>query len=585
MGSVVDGAFRLGSWLVEPGVNRVSRNGTSTQLEPKVMAFLVCLAAHAPEPVPKEKLLQEVWPNTFVSEGVLTRSIHELRQVFQDEAREPRVIETIAKGGYRLVVPVTRASRVVFAPLAAQSARPVDQRPGDRVAVFPLANPDGSPDTEYLLSGIPGSIIRGLSPLPGLTVVAGGVVPGDGSREENAEAFGRKFSVGTALLGRLLQRRTKLRLQVDLVDTKTGEALWADQFDRDFAELFLVEDAIVNEVSKQLRLNLREEDARLRKRYTENAEAYQFYLRGRYWCESRTAEGFTKGVEYFKNAIQTDPQYALAYAQLAVGLYTPGYYGHCRPQDNFPAARAFAAKALELDDSLAEAHEALASLNTFDWRWADAEEEYRRSLEINPNHALSHFHYSMCLAEVGRYREAVSEAIEAQVRDPLSGVLNAGLAWTLWAAREYDKCVEQSRTATELDPNSLFSRIAAGVSYEQNEMYRESIAEFQEGINRHGGPMFLGFQGHALARSGDKASGWDNIHRMEELSKTTFVTPAYLALTYAGLEENDLAIRSLQAAYENRDTFLVFTRLLPQFDNLRSDPRFGDLLRRMNFPS
>jgi DNA-binding winged helix-turn-helix (wHTH) protein/tetratricopeptide (TPR) repeat protein len=585
MGSVVDGAFRLGSWLVEPGVNRVSRNGTSTQLEPKVMAFLVCLAAHAPEPVPKEKLLQEVWPNTFVSEGVLTRSIHELRQVFQDEAKEPRVIETIAKGGYRLVVPVTRASRVVFAPLAAQSARPVHQRPGDRVAVFPLANPDGSPDTEYLLSGIPGSIIRGLSPLPGLTVVAGGVVPGDGSREENAEAFGRKFSVGTALLGRLLQRRTKLRLQVDLVDTKTGEALWADQFDRDFAELFLVEDAIVNEVSKQLRLNLREEDARLRKRYTENAEAYQFYLRGRYWCESRTAEGFTKGVEYFKNAIQTDPQYALAYAQLAVGLYTPGYYGHCRPQDNFPAARAFAAKALELDDSLAEAHEALASLNTFDWRWADAEEEYRRSLEINPNHALSHFHYSMCLAEVGRYREAVSEAIEAQVRDPLSGVLNAGLAWTLWAAREYDKCVEQSRTATELDPNSLFSRIAAGVSYEQNEMYRESIAEFQEGINRHGGPMFLGFQGHALARSGDKASAWDNIHRMEELSKTTFVTPAYLALTYAGLEENDLAIRSLQAAYENRDTFLVFTRLLPQFDNLRSDPRFGDLLRRMNFPS
>jgi tetratricopeptide (TPR) repeat protein len=416
-------------------------------------------------------------------------------------------------------------------------------------------------------------------------VVAGGIVPGEENPEGNAQAFGRKFRVGTALLGRLLQRRTKLRLQVDLVDTKTGQELWADQYDRDFAELFLVEDDIIGEVSKQLRMNIGAEDAELGKRYSENPEAYQLYLRGRHWCESRTAEGFEKGVEYFKNAIQADPRYALAYAQLAVALYTPGFYGHCRPQDNFPAARAFATKALELDDGLAEAHEALASLNTFDWRWTEAEEEFRRSLEINPNHALSHFHYSMCLAELGRYGEAVSEATEAQVRDPLSGLLNAGLAWTLWAAREYDKSVEQSRTATELDPNSLFSRIAAGVSYEQNEMYRESIAEFQEGINRHGGPMFLGFQGNAFALSGDKASAWENIRQMEELSKTTFVTPAYLALTYAGLEEKDLAIQSLQAAYENRDTFLIFARLLPQFDNLRSDSRFRDLLHRMNFPS
>jgi len=554
---------RFGSFEVDLRAGELRKQGVKIKIQEQPLQILAALLEHPGEVVTREELRSRLWSSdTFVDfDHSLNKAINKLREALGDSADSPHFIETLAKRGYRFV-------------------GPCDQRPGDRVAVFPLANPDGSPDTEYLLSGIPGSIIRGLSPLPGLTVVAGSIVPGDGNPKGDAQAFGRKFSVGTALLGRLLQRRTKVRLQVDLVDTKTGEELWADQYDRDFAELFLVQDDVVREVSRQLRPNLREEHARQSKRYTENAEAYQLYLRGRHWCESRTAEGFKKGIDYFKRAIQVDPKYALAYAQLAVALYTPGFYGQCRPQDNFPAARAIADKAVELDNGLAEGHEALATLNTFDWRWTEAEEEYRRSLEINPNHALSHFHYSMCLAELGRCREAVSEATEAQVRDPLSGVLNAGLAWTLFAARDYEKCLKQSLTATELDPNSLFARITAGLAYEQNGMYRESIAEFQEGINRHGGSMFLGFQGHTFARSGDKASAWNNIHRMEELSKTS----AYLALVYAGLEEKDLAIRSLEVAYEDRDSFLVFARMAPQFDNLRSDSRFQDLLRRMNFP-
>jgi DNA-binding winged helix-turn-helix (wHTH) protein/tetratricopeptide (TPR) repeat protein len=586
VGAVVDGDFRLRSWLVQPSLNTVSRNGTSIQLEPKVMSVLVCLAEHAPEPVSKEKLLQQVWPDTFVGEGVLTRSISELRRVFEDEAKEPRVIQTIAKRGYRLMAPVTPAAgKVVVVPAAAQSAGPGDQRASDRVAIFPLANPGGSPDVEYLLSGIPGSIIRGLSPLPGLTVVAGGIVPSNGNQEGNVQAFGRKFSVGTALLGRLLERRTKLCLQVDLVDTKTGKELWADQFDRDFAELFLVEDAVVNEVSKQLRLNLGKEDARLRKRYTENVEAYQLYLRGRYWCESRTAEGFKKGIEYLKNAIQVDPRYALAYAELATVLYLPGYYGMVRPQESFPNARSAAETALELDGDLAEAREALATLNLFDWRWEDAEREYKLCLEINPNHTLSHYHYAFCLCELGRYREAITEAKEAQLRDPLSGPTNAGLAWTYWAAGQYEKALQQALIATELAPHSMFARVTAGVAYEQNGMYHDSIAEFQEGIDRHGGSMFLGFQGHAFACSGDEASARNNVRKLQNLSKEQYVAPSHLAMTFAGLEEKDLAIQSLQRAYENRDSFLVFTRMLPQFDNLRSDSRFQDLLQRMNFPS
>jgi DNA-binding winged helix-turn-helix (wHTH) protein/tetratricopeptide (TPR) repeat protein len=582
----VDRDFRLLSWLVQPSLNTVSHSGASIQLEPKVMSVLVCLAEHAPEPVSKEALLQQVWPDTFVGEGVLTRSISELRRVLQDEAKNPRVIQTIARRGYRLMAPVTPASgKLAVVPISAQSSAPGDQHPDERVAVFPLANPDGSPDAEYLLSGIPGSIIRGLSPLPGLTVVAGGVVAGNGNREGNAQAFGRKFSVGTAITGRLLQRRTKLRLQVDLVDTKTGETLWADQYDRDFAELFLVQDDVVREVSKQLRLNLGEKNTRLSKHCTENAEAYQLYLRGRHWCESRTAEGFRKGVEYFKNAIQIDSQYALAYAELATVLYLPGYYGMVRPQESFPNARSAAERALELDDGLVEGHEALATLNLFDWRWEDAEREYKRCLEINPNHALSHFHYSAYLAELGRYPEAIREATEAQTRDPLSGLINAGLAWTLWAARQYEKGLQQALIATELNPQSILARVAAGACYEQSGMYRESIKEFEEGIQRNGSSIFVGFQGHAFARSGDRASAWNNIRKLQDLSKERYVAPSHLAIVFSGLDEKDLAIQALQTAYENRDSFLVFLRMLPQFDNLRSDARFQDLLHRMNFPS
>jgi DNA-binding winged helix-turn-helix (wHTH) protein len=581
----LNGDFRLESWLVRPSLNTVSRNNGSIQLEPKVMSVLVCLAEHAPEPVSKERLLQQVWSDTFVGEGVLTRAISELRRVFEDNAKEPRIIQTIAKRGYRLLAPVLPvSSKVEVVPTAAPSPVPADQCATDRIAVFPLSNPEGSPDAEYLLSGIPGSIIRGLSPLPGLTVVAGRTVPSDENQDGNALAFGRRFSVETALVGRLLQRRTKLRLQVDLVDTKTGEQLWADQYDRDFRELFLVQDDVVNDLSKQLRLNLGDEEARMNRRYTESAEAYQHYLKGRHWFESRTWDGFRKSIEYFRNAIQADPEYALAYADLAAVLYLPGYYGMVQPQQSFPNARSTAEKALELDDKLVEGHEALATLNLFDWRWADAEREYKQCLAINPNHTLSHYHYAMCLSEMGRFTEAITEAKEAQIRDPLSGPMNACLAFTLWAAGQYEKALPQALIGTELNPHSIFARIISGICYEQNGMYRESIGEFQEGIQRNGGSMFLGFQGHAFAAAGEKARAWNNVRKLERLSKERYVASSHLAITLAGLGERDRAIQALQRAYEERDSFLVFARILPQFENLRSDARFQDLLERMNFP-
>jgi DNA-binding winged helix-turn-helix (wHTH) protein len=576
--------FQIGPWLVHPSLNTISRGGNNVHLEPKVMEVLVCLIESAGETVPKESLIQRVWTDTFVTDDVLIRAISELRRAFEDDAKESRVIQTIPKRGYRLVAPVTGArGKAEVVPPVTESSQLGDQHPGDRVAVFPLANPDGSPDMEYLLSGIPGSIIRGLSPLPGLTVVAGGIVPGNGNQGGNAQAFGRKFSVGTALLGRLLQRRTRLRLQVDLVDTKTGQELWADQYDRDFSELFLVQDDIVKEVCQQLRVNLAGQESHLNKRYTENTDAYELYLRGRHCFESRNVEGFKKAIDYFNGAIRLDPNYALAYADLAAALYLPGYYGLVRAEESFPRARSAAEKALALDDTLPQAYEALATLNLFDWKWEAGEALYRRCLEINPNHSLSHYHYALCLSELGRFQEAITEATEAQIRDPLSAPINACLAWTFWASRQPEKALRQSLIATELDPHSMFARVTAGVSYEQNGMYKEAISEFQEAFDRNGASIFLGFQGHAFARSGDTSSAWRIVQKLEALSNERHVAPSHLAIVYAGLNEKDLAIQSLQAACQNRDSFLVFINMLPQYDNLRSDSRFQDLLRRMNF--
>jgi DNA-binding winged helix-turn-helix (wHTH) protein/tetratricopeptide (TPR) repeat protein len=578
--------FLIGPWLIKPRLNSVSCNGSKVQLEPKVMGVLVSLARHAPDPVSKEDLLRDVWHDTFVGDGVLTRSIFELRRAFGDNAKKPRVIETISKKGYRLKLAVTSTRGVVETVSRADtSAEPAGQCPGDRIAVFPLDNADGSSDIQHLLSGIPGSIIRGLSPLPGLTVVAGGDSTGKGGQEGVAQAFGRKFNVGTALLGRLLQRRTRLRMQVDLIDTKTGEELWADQYDRDFSELFLVENDVVSQVSKQLRLNSCIQERLLSKRYTENVEAYQLCLRGRHCSESRTPEGFRIGIEHLEKAIQLDPHYALAYAELATILYLPGYYGMVRAGESFSKARSAAEKALELDDELADAHEALATLNLFDWRWSDAVNEYKRSLEFNPNHVTSHYHYAFCLGELGRFQEAITEAAEAQIRNPLSGPANAALGWAFWAARQPEKALQQALVATELDPRSLLARVTAGLAYEQNGMYRESIREFQQGIDMNGGSMFLGFQSHAYARSGDQGGAWRNIRKLEDLSKEQYVAASHLAIAYAGVGEKESALSALEAAYENRDSFLVFAKVIPQFDNLRSVARFQELLRRMKFPS
>jgi tetratricopeptide (TPR) repeat protein len=374
---------------------------------------------------------------------------------------------------------------------------------------------------------------------------------------------------------------------MDLVDTVSGEELWGDQFDRDLTELFVVQDEISREVSQKLRLKMTGDDeSRLIKRHTDNIEAYQLCIRGRRSGETRSVEGFKKGVEYLSEAIRKDPDYALAYAELSQCLHMPAYYGSVSPHEAYPRTRAVALKALEMDDTLAEAHDALATvMQNYDWDWRSAEKEYKRAIELNPNYPVARLHYAMHLAARGRFEEALREAREGQIRDPMSGIMNAGLAYVLLTARQFDSCVEQALTAIDVDPTVMFGYFSLGVAYEQNGMYDAAVAVFEKAIAL-GSAVTLSktMLGHVYGVSGDAARAWDILRELQQVSQRSYVPSWSLAIVYEGLGEKDLAIESLQKALENRDALMVLIKIWPHFDTLRDDPRFHDLQCRVGLP-
>ena len=567
---------RFGSFELDLRAGELRKQGVKIKLQEQPFQILAVLLEHPGQVVTREELRSKLWPaDTFVDfDHSLNKAVNKLREALGDSAENPRFIETIPRRGYRLLAPIDPA-RESLAKRACSL---------DSVAVFPFENQGADPDAEYLAVGIPGSIIHSLSQIPNLRVIAGNAVSSSIGGEKDAQAIGRRFNVRAVLFGRILQRDSKLRLQVDLVDTVNGEELWGDQYDRDLTEIFAVQDEISREVSQKLRLRMTGEDtARLTKQHTDNIEAYRLYLRGRSNSERRSAEGFKKGVECLSEAIRKDPNYALAYAELAQCLHMPAYYGSVSPHEAYPKARGAALKALEMDDTLAEAHSALATImQNYDWDWAGSEKEYLRAIELNPNYPIAHLHYAMFLAELGRFEEAIREAKEGQSRDPMSKIMNAGVAFVLVTAREFDWCIEQSLTAIDVDPNVTFTYLSLGTAYEQKGMYPEAVVAHEKGIAL-GGSIALdkAMMGHVYAASGDHAKAWEILRELQQVSLSRYMPSWSLAIVYEGLGEKELAIQSLQKALENREALLVTIKVWPHFDKLRDDPRFQELERRV----
>jgi serine/threonine protein kinase/tetratricopeptide (TPR) repeat protein len=457
--------------------------------------------------------------------------------------------------------------------------------PIDSIAVLPFVNAGADPESEYLSDGIAESLINSLSQLPTLRVVPRSTVFRYKGQNTDPQEIGRKLGVRAVLTGRVLQRGERLNIQMELIDVTDVAQLWGEQYNRRLADIFSVQEEISREITEKLRLKLTGEERKyLTKRYTENTEAYQLYLKGRYYWNRRTPESLNKGIEYFQQAIEKDPTYALAYTGLADSYSLLGSsIGGLSPRETFPKAKAAALNALERDDTLAEAHAArgLVSLR-YDWDWPTAEREIKRAIDLNPNYATTYQWYSDYLVIMRRPSEAIDAIKRAQELDPLSIIINSVMGMRFYHERRYDQAIEQSLEALELDPNFAQTHYFLGLNYEQKTRYEDAIASLKKATTLSPGNLsYVSALGHAYAVSGHRGEAMKILGQLQDLSQHRYVSPHEMALLYAGLDEDDRAFAWLDKAYTDRSWRLVFLKLEPRFDNLHADPRFADLVRRV----
>jgi serine/threonine-protein kinase len=455
----------------------------------------------------------------------------------------------------------------------------------DSVAVLPFVNVSADPSTEYLSDGITESVINNLAQLHGLRVMARSTVFRYKGKEADPQKVGQDLRVRAVLSGRLLQRGDTLIVQAELMDVAKGSQLWGGQYNRKFADVFALQEDLSREISERLRLRLTgDEKQRLTKRYTENAEAYQLYLKGRYFWNKWNPDAAQKAIEYFQQAIDKDPGYALAYAGLADTYISRGWFGELSPREAMPKAKGAALKALEIDEGLAEAHVSLAFANfLYDWDWPAAGTHFERALVLNPAYANAHAWHSLYLAALARSDEALAEARRALDLDPASPGMNQGMGIQLIYARRFDEAIEQFRKTLEMDYHDAHAGL--GSAYAAKGMYRDALSEFEKYSELDGGtPRSIASLGYAHARLNERDQALRVLDELRALSKQRYVSAASFALVYLGLGDKDQAFAWLEKAYEEHAYSLAFLKASPTFDPLRSDPRYADLLRRVGLP-
>jgi serine/threonine-protein kinase len=453
----------------------------------------------------------------------------------------------------------------------------------DSIAVLPFVNATPDPSAEYLSDGISESLINTLSQVPQLRVAARTLAFRYKGRDTDPQKVGRELNVRAVLSGKVLQRGDLLDVQADLVDVATGAQLWGDHYNRKLADVQVVEEAIAKEISEKLRLRLTgEEKKKLAKRDTESTEAYQLYLRGRHAWEKRTPAALQESIDYFNRAIDKDPSYALAYAGLADVYAVLSSYSLMSPRDSFPKSRAAAVKALEIDNGLARAHATLGNLLfCYDWNWTGGEAELKKAIRLDPSYPTSYHWYGILLAARGRFDEALEQLHRARDLDPFSSVIEGNIARTHFFAGHYDLAISEGRK-TSFGPG----HVSAAQAYLAKKMPEEARLEFQKAVETmSASPVSLMFRGQAEAAAGRRADALKTIEEMKTLAASRYISPAYIAQIYIDLGEKDHALDWLEKAYGDHSWDLIFLGVNPHYASLRTDPRFTDLLRRLNLTS
>ena len=453
------------------------------------------------------------------------------------------------------------------------------------LAILPLANAGADADMEYLADGITESIINTLSQVSALRVMARSTVFRYKSLEVSPQEVGRDLNVRAVMLGKVLQFGNNLIIKAELVDAQDGSQLWGEQYHRQPADILGIQVEIARDIARNLQLKLSgEQQRRLNKRYTDSTKAYQQYLKARYFWNKRTEEGIRKSVGYLNQAIEEDPSYALAYVGLADAYDMLGVYNILSPHEAMSRAKAAAEKALEIDSTLAEAHTCLAKVKTdYDWDWLTSEAEFKRAIALDPNYAPAHQWYALHLMAMERFAEAHEQIRLAQELEPLSLSINVSMGLPFYWSRQYDQAIEQFKKTIEMDQSFALAHVLLGQAYMQQGLHDEAIAELQTAKQLDDTTQVEGLLGYAYAIAGRRSEADEILGDLETLSARRYVSPYLRALIYAGLDDKAHAFQWLDKAYEERNEWLVWLKVDPKLDSLRSELRFADLLRRVGF--
>ncbi|MDQ3750889.1 MAG: protein kinase, partial [Acidobacteriota bacterium] len=509
--------------------------------------FLSDLKEISQELVFKAKLEDSGQTRTKSSETILTGSSQAATKTSELSEENPAVVSSSG-------IPSTQTQR----------KRRSRKKAIDSLAVLPFVNAGNDPNAEYLSDGISESIINSLSQLPQLRVMSWNTVRRYKSADFDPLKIGTDLDIRAIVAGRVFQLGDRLVVKTELIDAVDGSQLWGEQYSRNHSDIFEVQEEISREISEKLRLKLSgNEKKKLVRRYTENAEAYQLYLKGRYHWNKRTREGLKNCIAFFQKAIEKDPNYALAYTGLADAFGILSFYAALPPTDAMPKARAAAMRALEIDKDLAEAHSSLAFVKAlYDWDWAGAEKHYRRAIKLNPAYATAHHWYGLVyLTPLARFDEAAKEIKRAQETDPLSLPVNAAMGIHLYFRGEYDASIEQSRKALSLEPNFWVAHYVLGWAYERKGDCAQAIESFEKAKSINDAPLLTAAIGHCYALSGQRDEARNAIEELKTISLQQYVSPTGIARICTALGEKDMALEWLEKACEDHSTELIWLKI------------------------
>jgi len=473
-------------------------------------------------------------------------------------------------------------STSLSAPL---SSKPSSRKAIDSLAVLPFTNAGATADMEYFSDGITESIINALSRMPKLRVIARSIVFRYKGIDVDPLQAGDELAVRAILTGRVRQTNDNLMIGTELIDVANGAQLWGEHYNRKMSDVFEVQEEIAKVITERLRLKLAVKDKKqLAKRHTQDPAAYQAYLKGRYYWDQRTKGGMARAIQYFQQAIEIDPAYAVAYTGLADCFNALGWFRAAPAKDVFPKAKAAAMKALEIDDKLSEAHTSLA-YETFlhEWDWKGAERGFKRAIRLNPKYATARQWYSVYLWAMGRFDESIEQSQKAVDLDPLSRANNLTLGMSLYFARQFKESAQQLKKTLEIEPRFFPARVSLSLAYEQLGRFEDAVAEAEAARATEDVPLVVAQLGGAYALAGRREEALAIIDTLKAQASERYISPFEIATVYADLEETDLALEWFEKALEERASWMVFLKTTPKFDRLRAAPGYSALLARIGF--